>query len=350
MKNLVTLALLLITVPVLSVGAGLTPVPMQPVPAAKTAKKAVTTPPQTTPAPVVPVTGGTKTPTSVNPPRPGTTFPAVKSTPSSMPITGASTCGLGNTYENNLAFAREMKSAGVRNETEVAVALKARCVSARDAVKILTLVYPNLSLSGNTPRVMANILHIARYETEAIGGMLKISYSLGAEEVFRLLWSVDIRSSTEHANVLKAVFNLGPEATVSIFRKAGYGSPPDVVRALNMVFYLNAKATARVLKLAGYSANFVTNGLKAQFNISSRAAVFVLKEAGYAATEVARAHEMEFNNPGAEATATLLKTAGYDARDTAAALGSVYRLVNDAIKPILRTAGFTESEIANALR
>lgn len=55
MKNLVTLALLLITVPVLSVGAGLTPVPVQPVPAAKTATKPGTTP-KTAPPTAPPIT------------------------------------------------------------------------------------------------------------------------------------------------------------------------------------------------------------------------------------------------------------------------------------------------------
>lgn len=58
MKNLVPLALLLLSIPVLAVGAGLTPVQVQPAPAAKTATKAVTTPKTAPPsAPQITVPG-----------------------------------------------------------------------------------------------------------------------------------------------------------------------------------------------------------------------------------------------------------------------------------------------------
>lgn len=309
MKNHAPLALLLVAVPMLALGAGLTPV--QPVPATKTGPKPGMSSPKATPVPVVPVTGA---------------------------------CSLANSWEANVTLAQEKKRAYVPM-VEVAVALKARCVSALMVKRVLEFVF-----SYQHPEVMAKILYNAGYDTRAIGLVLKDSYRVDIERAALALRSAGIVSPMERAQLL-AVFNPGAETAARMFWKSHTYPTREAVHVLKVVFNLKPRefyAALRDAWAAGYS-EAIYNDLIDEYILTARAFAGMHKAYGYGPETVVRFHKRKFNLSAVQSSG-MLKEAGYAARDVAPALGATYQLANDAVKPILRSSGYTESEIASAFR
>jgi hypothetical protein len=121
-----------------------------------------------------------------------------------------------------------------------------------------------------------------------------------------------------------------------------------VGKALNTAFKVSKEAAATLMKGAGYAAKDVGKALSGGYKIAANEATAALKGAGYAAEEVGDALQSAYKTSSQEAT-KLLKGAGYAAKDVGKALSSAYGASSDECEKLMKGAGYAANEVKDTL-
>ncbi|MEM7034885.1 MAG: beta/gamma crystallin-related protein, partial [Chloroflexota bacterium] len=177
-------------------------------------------------------------------------------------------------------------------------------------------------------------IHVAPHDFQAIYDDVISQIADNASDMFKALatsaiqWAQDVAAGVieftgEAANVLKNAFNESAQQAANIMKNTMGKSANEIADGMKDAYNLTSDATATVLRGAGYAIDEVGGAVEDAYNLTASGVATALKGAGYAVDEVGNF----MKNTGRFAENTIndaLKGAGYAAGEVGNFMGDVF--------------------------
>lgn len=172
------------------------------------------------------------------------------------------------------------------------------------------------------------------------------SYSTAAQMISGLK-TAGIAINEIAAQVISA-FNTSGKDMADMLKDAGYNAS-SVASALKSALNASGSQAALWLKQAGFTTSQIASAIKSQFNASGSQMSKWLKQAGASVSQVASAIKDGFNASGNQ-VAGWLKQAGYNAAQAASGLKSAFNANASSVGSWLKASGFSMNDVTKALK
>ncbi|MCB9231502.1 MAG: hypothetical protein H6581_07560 [Bacteroidia bacterium] len=191
------------------------------------------------------------------------------------------------------------------------------------------------------------LLKAAGIDTNSIGGALKDVFKQSGETAAKTLKAAG-ETAEKIGGALKDVFSQDPQTMVKTMGKIGH-STEEAAKALGSAFKHTGEDAARVLSSAGKSMNEVGNALSKVFKVNTESQAKIFKNMGKSSEQIAGMLKSGLGK-SAKDVSKALSSVGFSTDDLGKALKNTFKLNAEDAAKTLKDIGKPAEEVGKLLK